>query len=85
MKRLAAILLLVSCFFSCREEEPALLFDIEGLWVENYDEYGYTALREGVPSYMFNNDNSWEFTNIMMFLYITLLRTIMMCKAMSLH
>lgn len=60
MKRLAAILLLVSCFFSCREEEPALLFDIEGLWVENYDEYGYTALREGVPSYMFNNDNSWE-------------------------
>lgn len=59
------------CFFSCGKEhdlhtsikEHDLHTSIQGIWVENYDEYGYTAKIEGIPSYIFNSDNSWEFYN----------------------
>ena len=50
------------CFFSCGKEQD-LHTSIQGIWVENYDEYGYTAKIEGIPSYIFNNDNSWELYN----------------------
>ena len=62
MKRLVAILFMASCIFSCGKEQSHHS-SIEGIWVESYDEYGYAAKREGIPSYIFNSDNSWEFYN----------------------